>query len=696
MGFREYKLLTKNEAIMLMSFTHFRAVRKINLGLILLLMLGSALFPASGQAVDLIVNGQFGTYDTALNADGAFTNPQADSIFGWTYTATGGGATYGINNAAIRNYVSPAGLLPTGSVAFLRNESTLSTMVDGLVPGEKYVLSFQYSSQAGNTGAYNGSLQATLGGTVLLPNQTVPFYDSTSTKCNFYNYYYEFTPAAGQTSMTLAFETKATGLTTLANVSVVPIAQQTGGWVSQRFWENDASLGIEAGNIYTHAYNFHNNPVELNGLTFKQISSNATVGSLKIVGGGNHGHGTATSLYSDAEGSPTKATYALTTNSIFSSPTLTLSNLIAGMEYEIQLLGSNYGYTQNRNNGITVNGESRSVFRAVGYQDTKNVANEGFILTWQGEANQLGQIVIALDGVNTNDTFHLVGLTSQFISKMTDGLIMATTFAGVSGEYGGAGTWALNQTKLDHYNYFGADKKWSVRGNGQGRTPSVWWVGSANNDYLKNVRKISEDAMAVVWGNSAIAIDFAADQLPYDTITLSAELTVNGVGGIGMGFFDSTNGNNTLGDSMIGFTGVVMDTSGNLTFRSNYLDSLGDSKTDISASIGYLPIDETFNFQDMYHLTMDILLNDDGTGELIGLSLEGSAADYSELYGFSFDHLDLVGFMSLAGDWGAVNNFVVTGAFSPNAAGDVPEPATWVMLLMAAGWLGFRSVRRKK
>lgn len=439
---------------------------------------------------------------------------------------------------------------------------------------------------------------------------------------------------------------------------------------------NEDSLNILPGGAYLHAYNIGNgsdatlNVGKPNQLTFKGTAGavNVNMPNMIVTSSGANPYGNVSTEY-------TGGLLTLFSGSTYNGNNgdyrlFTLYDLIPGVDYEITILGNMAATVRSSRFTVDGVGEQRVYAYAGGTTD-------GVFTTWQGTATSK-DMQIMVEGADGN-SWHITGILSRGIATVDPTaekqLLMATGFGGLNYQYNSPGYLqpgaAISTTVMDTYNLFGADKKWNSRG--WGSQAQVWAANATDNTSLAAQR--GNNPMVVMWENCGITQDFDTSKFAFDVITLSADICPYGSNGIGMGFFDSQRSDAHAETS---FTGLVMDQSG-LYFM---LDGVAASETFL--------YEAGFNKQIFHNLSMDLLLDPQGNATIVGLELEGGAANYADLLGISFEMSDMIGFMALArGGWGAVDNFTVFGSHS------TPEPATWVMLLTAAGWLGFRGVRRK-
>jgi hypothetical protein len=195
--------------------------------------------------------------------------------------------------------------------------------------------------------------------------------------------------------------------------------------------------------------------------------------------------------------------------------------------------------------------------------------------------------------------------------------------------------------------------------------------------------------------------------VPPSTFTVSLDLSPQDIGsggnisvdaspvyanGVGLGFF--TSNPNVFGPGegfgASGFTGLVLDSSGDLSFVSELPTSLAHLGLTGSSQIAYQGA-TAFNPDDFYKLSYTV---DTITGDISDISLSGSTADYSSLETASdglFTKVNtasvgLYGIGESGGDYGSYDNLLVAGT---------PEPGTCALMLGSLGaLLAFARLRR--
>ncbi len=644
---------------------------------------------------------RYGYIREAADAGSIFDSTTPYYIPGWKYVVGDGGGGFGMNGLTVatannnNNTFSGSTSLPSDPVVFVQRKGTFSTILENLIVGETYTLAYQYSSRPGRSGTHSGDIQSYLMTTTLDSNVKTILQSNQRVLHNaggYYDFIYDF--VATDTKMEFGFETGYSGTdrtTTFANVSVNLTSDlPSGGFRSPTAWIGDATSGILVGGRYTHAYNFGTNAatVMLNGVAFKGVTNNAAgtgdaaSGFTWTNNGGNYGSGNATPV-ADAANNP--GSVAILSSFRTDGPNFTLDGLFPGYEYELTLLTSSYG-SANRTAKISVNGGDTKVFNAYGAIGATPGTTEGYLdkegitVSWRGQADENGRLTVTGETLSVDPsvaTWHIYGLANRVVSA-PDGILMHTGFFNT-----GSLNVALVGTRMDHVNVFGENNAWIGRGQ----------RSDGNNVILQPngiVATGANSGAAMAFNNSVHNAEILSC---YESIILSADIQIGSLNangtdygaarGLGLGFFDQ-NGD-TTSEVARGFSGVVVAPNGGLYFFSNMTRSTLSN----DAVMARIPYGGDFDINSFYNLSLEVVLNDNGTATLIDVIFgdETNTADYSALIGSVFETTQLIGFMSSSNAWGHfgyIDNFQVTGI--------VPEPATWVMLLLglAGGVVGYR------
>ena len=265
---------------------------------------------------------------------------------------------------------------------------------------------------------------------------------------------------------------------------------------------------------------------------------------------------------------------------------------------------------------------------------------------------------------------------ADYIEQAGDTLASATSFRGENGT-------VIPGTKLDIIDTQSDDNVWLKRGMGSGN-----WnmdgsrTGEPQFTIIENQAKTS--------ANSGIAAQWLKDGVEYLELSVDLQLgTLSGgdlqnARGLGLGLYDAIFGADQ-GEVGRGFSGIIVSPSGGLYYYDYSEDGL--TRSDPIAFGG------NFDKNEWYKLTMNLALfqeDDKLMATLTDVSLSGSTADYSDLIGRVFSNTDLIGLLSSSSDsWNNYGNF---DNFRMNAI--VPEPSTWIMLVLGAA--GLLYMRKRK
>jgi hypothetical protein len=239
-----------------------------------------------------------------------------------------------------------------------------------------------------------------------------------------------------------------------------------------------------------------------------------------------------------------------------------------------------------------------------------------------------------------------------------------------------------------------------------GRTPdladqpgSVYASRGAQTTGLKGNTSTGNPAPSISGSTGQDAEEIALSggtYTPPADITVSLDLSPGNVGtgssgnsdtlndrGVGLGFYSSAVSSAVYAEN--GYTGLVLDSNGDLSFYSN-LTSGNLSGTGVTGSSAVAYTGGTFNSADFYTLTYTV---DTSTGDISDISLSGSTADYSSLITASNGlftttntaDVALYGSSATVGGSGSYDNLQVTAATTP-------EPSTYALLLAGVGALG--------
>ena len=147
-----------------------------------------------------IKNPSFEATGKPFTANGYISRSNDWGIAGWTFTGSAANGGIGVNHHSLP--VNANGQHPDGShVAFLQREYAISQVIDGLLPGQTYELSYAYNARAAQG---DPVLKVTIGALTVQDGSVSPVAGSGSYGVAFHTTTYEFSATA--TSMALKFE----------------------------------------------------------------------------------------------------------------------------------------------------------------------------------------------------------------------------------------------------------------------------------------------------------------------------------------------------------------------------------------------------------------------------------------------------------------------------------------------------------
>ena len=209
----------------------------------------------NGAVTSLVANLTFGPIaNPSFEADVYMTYPGYASgnkpISGWTGSSTG---RVGVNPYADNPVLTFAsnGNTPDGNqVGFLQGANTnwISTILNGLTPGQKYTLSFRANGRTSSTVAAAPIFHVVVDGQWLVDSRV-----SAVGVGNAYRYEaMDFTPTTASPVLYITNDAAGDYTVLLDDFKVVP---STTHW-SMDIWTNDASSGVDGSMNFSHAYNF--------------------------------------------------------------------------------------------------------------------------------------------------------------------------------------------------------------------------------------------------------------------------------------------------------------------------------------------------------------------------------------------------------------------------------------------------------
>jgi len=628
---------------------------------------------ASADAVNLVQNGSFEQYTGSMQNHGYLykNGTEYATLPGWTYTPNGTTTDYGFGiGQTSGEFVKNCGPIDGTYALFMQRPGTMSQTVTGLTPGEYYTYSFSYDAR--NASDKKAGVQVWLDDYRLLHHT-----------CSSQNPFYTYDVIFQATSDTAAISFKNTydqakDSSLLVDAVSMTLAQDN-PW-RQSDWAADADLGISANKTYTHTLNFGQTAESKTVLDvpFKAITdNNYSDGNVTIKNNSRFGNDNdLVNLY----GTENPGSQTLAKSFLYSFSSIQLDGLVPGVEYTTTLYLAAFDKDLNARRTGYVGANDGTLFAVEeNFYHAENGDRSGGLVKWTGRASEDGTLSFSF--AHSSETLHIYGLTNEVTPGQTPetsgtNLLLATNFGGPNGN--GYNGMAISNTTADVVNFItpAGSEKWQLRGLHDAASLAQY--------------TFVEDGALRTGANCMSMMDIDTSLLAGKWIDISADLKINtlqgnekpNARGIGIGF--SREGVALKTESGVGFSGLVLNPAGDLMFYENANGSaVADAK--ISESIKYLSEDgSAFDASEWYELDMTLAFSDDGTtATLLGVGLEGSAADYSALKGLTFETTDLFAVLSSsAASWnyyGLVDNVRVSEY--------VPEPSTWVLLVLGSSSL---------
>ena len=638
---------------------------------------------ASAEVVNLVQNGSFETTNwTGNRAQHGYVVHNGTvngSIPNWTASSD----VYGYGTTLkTEEFGKNTGDFDGDYALFIQRSGTLSQTITGLVPGELYTYSFRYDARNAHK---ESTILAKVGDLNVLNNVKY------STRNPFYDY--EVTFRATEETMDISFANTHGNSDTSVLVDKVQLVESAADnpWTcsgTTDLWLSDATIGVDSSNTYTHTLNFGSavtNNALVNGVPFAKVAGKGTTDFYSIPAANVYGK--ADSALQTIFGEANTGSQEMAKDFFYGVSGVTLTGLEPGVQYTTTFYLASWN-TTNRTGFITAPdgtmfGLNENKLR------TENNGRAGGLVTWTGYASEDGTLKFNISAPDGGNTLHIYGVSNavtpgQTPDSVNTNLLLAANFGGPNGNsYEGM---KVIDTVADVVNFISpaGSEKWQLRENESSATVYSFVENGALHTGANsvNMMEIDSSLLAGKW------IDISAD-LKINTLRGNEKPNARG---IGIGFMDESK--KTLqGEAGIGFSGLVLNPAGDLMFYENANGSaIGDAK--ISESIKYLSEDgSAFDVNDWYELDMTLAFSDDGTtATLLGVGLEGSAADYSALKGLTFETTDLFAVLSSsAASWnyyGFVDNVRISEY--------VPEPSTWALLVLGAGSLFMIRRRNRK
>lgn len=331
-------------------------------------------------------------------------------ISGWTASRPG---RAGVN--PLPDFPGPFannGAVPEGSqVGFIQSIETnwISTRLYGLTPGQKYTLSFRANARSDQRpltrvaidGQWVGEFRAgPMGGTE--PYRAIAF---------------DFTPATD--SPVLYLTNDATGDHTIL-LDDFRVAPSVTGW-SYAPWTADSSSGVDPSRGYSHAYNFGSPGLAvdttLNGVRFLGVpgANPAVPGQFAATGFTGVFGADDNNVFAAGGGGAALARsflYYAGTIPANVAQTLTLSNLVPGVEYEVTIFGVGFDAKYYARAATFEVGQDRMTISENVY-DNKN----GIRVSYRYVADASGTITLRWWPTERTSSFHTYGFCNAEVAS---------------------------------------------------------------------------------------------------------------------------------------------------------------------------------------------------------------------------------------------------------------------------------------
>jgi parallel beta-helix repeat protein len=379
-----------------------------------------ALALASAQTIPnpSFESNSFTTYPGYISANGP--------IVGWSTTDPG---SAGLNPAGGNptNYpFADNGTIPDGTnVAFIQSapDSSLYTTISNLTIGQTYKVNFRVNARAafgGNPGPPMPNLKIAMNGSNIINTAITNVGGS-----NPYRYFaFDFTAASNNETMSLSNDSSGDQTVLVDDFSN---SVRNSGW-SYAAWSNDASSGIVATNIYTHAYHFGaNNVTAINGVTFTGIAVTnpslnsvfSTAGLPRVFNNDNNNLTTGTG-----------GSAVLAHDFVFggTNESITINGLIPGNSYVATIYSVGFDSTGSRAATFNV-GSDRLTVNQDQFGDHNGIrVSYAYVAT----SNSITLTYVPLQGGGV--TFHTYGFSNaQLVNSNTPPLVVTTSADSGSG-----------------------------------------------------------------------------------------------------------------------------------------------------------------------------------------------------------------------------------------------------------------------
>ncbi|HOW63661.1 MAG TPA: immunoglobulin domain-containing protein [Candidatus Paceibacterota bacterium] len=320
-------------------------------------------------------------------------------ITGWTDDAPWGA---GLNPAGGVSQFADNGTIPDGNnVAFISGGTTLSTTITGLTAGKTYKVTFQANAPTSQAPVLRASIdgQEVLAVTVYPAGDTGP-----------YGYLaFEFTAAAASAAMSL-FNDAGSDVALL--VDNFKVALSSGKWTVTE-WADDATIGVAADFVYSHAYSFGSAAnLVINGIPFTGVAgaNPAVADKFSTAFMGNVFNNDANTVTGDGAALARDFVYSGANVSAGSFQSITVKGLTPGTEYVASIYSVGFDSPGPTIRWATISvGEDRLTINQDQFGN-----DHGICMSYRYTADTEGTVVLKLAPVNpVNVSIHIYGFSNR-------------------------------------------------------------------------------------------------------------------------------------------------------------------------------------------------------------------------------------------------------------------------------------------
>ena len=312
-------------------------------------------------------------------------------ITGWTGSFP---SSHGINPSAGSPFADN-GAIPEGSqVAFIQNnsfDSTLETTITGLTVARTYQVTFRANARSGNVPVLNFLIDGNL-----LVNSNVRPVGAINQYSRVSGY---FTAVAGTATLTVKNVADSDNTIVIDDFSIAPT---TSPW-TYAAWTDEATTGLDAAYVYTHAYNFGSGAgFLLNGVPFTGVAgaNPAVTGKLTTSGFG--------AVFNNDANALSDANRTLANDFIYGGfpSNITLSGLTPGKSYQLSLFSMGWEGVGRRWATFRSGTQQRSI------DQNSFDNNNGTRIDYSYTADASGTLDVFTHPLSVN-SFHLYGLANR-------------------------------------------------------------------------------------------------------------------------------------------------------------------------------------------------------------------------------------------------------------------------------------------